>query len=73
VIVEAVHQMVRTLGLRIVAEGVETEPQLERLRGLGCDLAQGWLIGPPLPAPERVGPSHDLDARTRPARHPARR
>ena len=35
------------LGLRIVAEGVEDAVVLEALRGLGCDLAQGYHIGRP--------------------------
>jgi EAL domain-containing protein (putative c-di-GMP-specific phosphodiesterase class I) len=39
--------MARTLGLRVVAEGVETEGQLEVLRRLECELAQGYLFGPP--------------------------
>jgi len=34
-------------GLRVVAEGVETEQQFERARGLGCDRAQGYLFGRP--------------------------
>jgi diguanylate cyclase (GGDEF)-like protein len=37
------------LGLRIVAEGVEDAETLERLAQMGCDLAQGWAIGHPLP------------------------
>ncbi|MFL6292248.1 MAG: putative bifunctional diguanylate cyclase/phosphodiesterase [Thermoanaerobaculia bacterium] len=40
------------LNVRVVAEGVETEAQLEALRGLGCDEAQGYLLSPPLPAAE---------------------
>ena len=42
----------RGLNVRIVAEGVETEEQLELLRGLGCDEIQGYLLSPPLPAAE---------------------
>ena len=42
----------RNLGLRVVAEGVETEETLERLRRLGCDLVQGYLLSRPLPAAE---------------------
>jgi EAL domain-containing protein (putative c-di-GMP-specific phosphodiesterase class I) len=39
-------------GLRTVAEGVETEAQLERVRELGCDRAQGYLISRPVPRSE---------------------
>jgi hypothetical protein len=39
----------RALNLRIVAEGVETGGQLEALRGMGCDLAQGFLFMRPVP------------------------
>jgi len=37
------------LGLKVVAEGVETEAQLAQLRDLGCDAAQGFLFSPPMP------------------------
>ena len=42
--------MARTLGLTVVAEGVERPEQLERLRELGCDRAQGRLLAEPMPA-----------------------
>jgi EAL domain-containing protein (putative c-di-GMP-specific phosphodiesterase class I) len=42
----------RQLGLRIVAEGVDTDEAWRQLRGVGCDAAQGFLIGAPLPARE---------------------
>ena len=45
-------QMARTLGLRVVAEGVEDERTLNALRGFGCDEAQGFLFARPLPAGE---------------------
>jgi EAL domain-containing protein (putative c-di-GMP-specific phosphodiesterase class I) len=37
------------LGLKVVAEGVEDAPTLELLRSLGCDYAQGYLIGKAMP------------------------
>jgi diguanylate cyclase (GGDEF)-like protein len=39
------------LGLKVTAEGVETAAELELLRRLGCDLAQGYLIAKPMDAP----------------------
>ncbi len=39
------------LGLKVIAEGVETEAQLEALRALGCDAAQGYFINRPLEVP----------------------
>ena len=43
-IVRATVSMARELGLRVVAEGVETEAVAARLRGIGCDTGQGWLF-----------------------------
>ncbi len=43
--------MAATLGLRVVAEGVETSAQLAVLEQLGCDMAQGYLLGRPMAAP----------------------
>ncbi len=42
-IVQAVITMGHALGMRVTAEGVESEVQAERLCGLGCDTAMGWL------------------------------
>jgi diguanylate cyclase (GGDEF)-like protein len=47
-----VLDLARGLGLRTVAEGVETEAQLAALRVLGCDAAQGYLLGRPVPEAE---------------------
>jgi diguanylate cyclase (GGDEF)-like protein/PAS domain S-box-containing protein len=49
-IVGAVVELAHALGLRVVAEGVESERQLAELRRLGCDFAQGYLFSRPLPA-----------------------
>ena len=46
-LVEAIVTLAHGLGLRVVAEGVETEAQLEALRSLGCDAAQGYLLAHP--------------------------
>jgi len=47
-----VIDMAHGLGLRVVAEGVETVAELEFLQETGCDCIQGHLISPPLPAAE---------------------
>ncbi len=48
VIIRAIIGLGHSLGLRVIAEGVETEKQLARLRELGCDEAQGDHLSPPL-------------------------
>jgi EAL domain-containing protein (putative c-di-GMP-specific phosphodiesterase class I) len=45
----AIIDFARERGMRTVGEGVETRAQLERLRGFGCDRAQGYLIAHPAP------------------------
>ena len=50
VIVRAIINLGHSLGLKVIAEGVETEGQLTRLRRLGCDEVQGDFISPPLAA-----------------------
>lgn len=47
-IVESIIRLAHSLDLTVTAEGVETEAQLDLLRGLGCDVAQGYWIARPL-------------------------
>jgi diguanylate cyclase (GGDEF)-like protein len=49
-IVGSIVELAHALNLTVVAEGVETTDVLERLRALGCDQAQGWLVGLPMDA-----------------------
>ena len=49
-IVTAIVAMARSLGVDVVAEGVETEEQLRELQRLGCNRAQGYLLARPMPA-----------------------
>ncbi|HTI79510.1 MAG TPA: EAL domain-containing protein [Acetobacteraceae bacterium] len=73
-IVSAVVGLGHTLGLLTVAEGVEEQGQADALRGIGCDVGQGWLFGRALPEDEVVALLADgtrctsLEARMQPAR-----
>lgn len=51
--VRAIIEMGHSLGMSVVAEGVENEEVWHKLATLGCDAAQGYYISPPLP-PESV-------------------
>jgi diguanylate cyclase (GGDEF)-like protein len=51
-IIEAVIELGRSLGMRVLAEGVETEMQLESLRKTGCENVQGYYFSRPKPAAE---------------------
>jgi diguanylate cyclase (GGDEF)-like protein len=46
----AIVAMAETLDIRVVAEGIETDTQLDLVKRLGCDLGQGYLLGPPASA-----------------------
>ncbi len=51
-ITQAIVALAQSLGLRCIAEGVETRPQIEFLRRHGCEYAQGYLVCPPLESEE---------------------
>jgi diguanylate cyclase (GGDEF)-like protein len=53
-IVRSTVELGRSLGMRVVAEGVETAEVLERLAEYGCDVVQGFLISRPVPAAQLV-------------------
>jgi EAL domain-containing protein (putative c-di-GMP-specific phosphodiesterase class I) len=53
-VIKAIIELAHLLGMQTVAEGVETEQQLEHLRRLGSDFVQGYLLG-------RPSPPEDLD------------
>lgn len=48
-LVHAIINMARSLDIRVIAEGVETQNQLEFLQNSGCDIYQGYFFGKPLP------------------------
>ena len=50
IVIEAIIQLSHKLGLRLVAEGVETEEQFVLLNMMGCKLAQGYYFARPLAA-----------------------
>lgn len=49
---EAMVVMAHKLGLKVIAEGVETDQQRLLLKAIGCDFAQGYLFSRPIPADE---------------------
>ncbi|MDQ3245380.1 MAG: EAL domain-containing protein [Pseudomonadota bacterium] len=51
-IARTIVDLAHGLGMTVTAEGIETAEQLALLRGLGCDLGQGYWIAPPMPAAE---------------------
>jgi diguanylate cyclase (GGDEF)-like protein/PAS domain S-box-containing protein len=57
--------LARSMGRRVVAEGIERESQLEALAGMGCHFGQGWLFGAPQPA-ERFRAARVLGAASGP-------
>ncbi len=59
--------LAHSLGLRMVAEGVETAETLELLVAMGCDEAQGFYIGRPVTAAEAAETARETRATTTPA------
>ena len=55
IVVRSVIDIARSLGLDVVAEGVETEEQLSLLAQEGCTLYQGFLCAPPVSEAELAG------------------
>ena len=49
-IVAAIIGLGESLGLPVVAEGIEEQVDVDFLTRLGCDMGQGWLLGRPMPA-----------------------
>jgi EAL domain-containing protein (putative c-di-GMP-specific phosphodiesterase class I) len=54
-IVQTVIDLAHTLGMKVIAEGVERVDQAEQLREMGCELAQGYLYAEPLPVQALLG------------------
>jgi EAL domain-containing protein (putative c-di-GMP-specific phosphodiesterase class I) len=52
VIVRSMIELAHNMGLTVVAEGVEDEATLDRLRALGCEMVQGYLVSRPMAAEE---------------------
>jgi EAL domain-containing protein (putative c-di-GMP-specific phosphodiesterase class I) len=67
-IVAMIVSLAHTLGLKVIAEGVEEDAQVRMLRELGCDQIQGFYVSQPVP-PEKVehllGPQAEVRLRER--------
>ncbi len=59
-VLAAIVGLTQTLGIRSVAEGVETAEHLRMVREAGCDLVQGWLLGHPMPGDEVPAWAHRM-------------
>lgn len=69
VVVSAIVKLARALNLEVIAEGVETHAQRDRLLEVGCAEVQGFLFSPPVPAGQIEAMADDLAGRSR--RHAA--
>ena len=63
-IVRSIVDLGRNLDLKVVAEGVETKDGMDKLLSLGCELAQGYYIGRPMPGDDIAGWVERWNART---------
>ena len=61
---QAIIALGKAMQLEVVAEGVETEQQLLLVNQFGCDLAQGFFIGEPMPEAEFLNWCDVVDATT---------
>ena len=51
-VVKSIVDLAKKIGALIVAEGIETQEQLEFLKDVGCKLVQGYLYAKPMPIPD---------------------
>jgi diguanylate cyclase (GGDEF)-like protein/PAS domain S-box-containing protein len=65
-IVDAIIMLAQSLNRAVVAEGVETELQLQSLQGFGCNQVQGYLLGRPAPVPALPGSTSEKEAALQP-------
>ncbi|TXR54618.1 putative bifunctional diguanylate cyclase/phosphodiesterase [Reinekea thalattae] len=63
-VIEAIMAMADSLGLKVVAEGVESEAQLKYLKHLGCHYVQGLVVSDALPSPQVLSLIRDSKLRT---------
>ena len=70
-LVDTIVSMAKQLGLKTVAEGVETQQQLDYVRRLGVDFVQGWLFAKAMPAWEFKSYVEADKRREQRRRHPA--
>lgn len=70
-IVRAIIQLARSLGMQVIAEGVETQEQEAYIISQGCNEGQGYLYSKPLPARELTGYLKQARRLTNAASNPA--
>jgi EAL domain-containing protein (putative c-di-GMP-specific phosphodiesterase class I) len=69
-IVAMIVSLAHTLGLKVIAEGVEDDEQVRLLRDLGCDQIQGYLVSRPVPPHEVEALLRRMPAAAQPAAAP---